>query len=288
MSRFLLVGAAVLFSTGGAAIKSTALSGWQVASFRSGVAAVILYAALPEARRAWNRKVLLAALAYCATMILFVLANKLTTAANAIFLQDTAPVYVLLLGPWLLHERARRRDLLTAGVVAFGLALFFVGRETAVTAPKPFEGNILAAVSAVSWALTVTSLRWLGRHGDAAGLQMASVIAGNVIACLGCLPLAVPVRGAGPRDAAVLAYLGIFQVGLAYVCLTRGLRRVPAFEASIILLVEPVLNPIWAWLIHGERPSHWALAGGAIILSATVVSGWLQTRGRSAPAAAAS
>jgi drug/metabolite transporter (DMT)-like permease len=160
-----------------------------------------------------------------------------------------------------------------------GLSLFFVARETAAaTAPDPVRGNILAAVSGISWALTVMSLRWLGKHTASGDGALASVVAGNVIACLVCLRLAFPVGPARTIDWALIVYLGVFQIGLAYFLLSRGIRHIPAFEATTLLLVEPVLNPIWAWMIHGERPAPWALAGGALILTATFIHTWRESR----------
>jgi drug/metabolite transporter, DME family len=274
----LLAGAAVLFSTGGAAIKSTSLNAWQVASFRSAVAAIVVWSVLPEARRDWNWRLLPVGAAYAATMLLFVLATKLTTAANAIFLQSTAPLYVLLLGPLLLREPVRRPDWLFILAVAGGIALVFGASERAVaTAPDPGRGNLIAAASGVAWALTVCGLRWTGRAGKTGG-SMAAVVSGNLIAFGIALPLALPVSGVHVKDAAVVLYLGVFQVGIAYVCLTRALRRVTALEAATVLLLEPALNPIWAWLVHGERPSAGAVAGGAVILAASLSKAWWQNR----------
>lgn len=278
MSRLQLLAAALLFSTGGAAIKATALSSWQVASFRSGVAALTILLLVPAARRGWSWRVALVGAAYASTMVLFVLSNKLTTAANAIFLQSSAPVYVLLLGPWLLRERIRRQDLLFMLVIGAGLALFFVGNEPPVrTAPDPFLGNVLATLSGVAWALTVIGLRWLGsqREGQAA---FATVAVGNLFAFLVCLPLALPVAGAGAGDWAMIAYLGVFQIGFAYLFLTSGIRHVTALETSVILLVEPALNPVWAAIVHGEVPSRWSLVGGGLILGATLLKTWLGIR----------
>jgi drug/metabolite transporter (DMT)-like permease len=276
-NRLLLLAAAALFSTGGAAIKATDLGAWQVASFRSAIAAVALLCLVKEARRGYEWRLALPAMAYAATLVLFVQATKLTTAANAIFLQSTAPLFVLVLGPWLLRERVRRADLLLPLVVAVGLALFFVGREAPVaTAPDPTRGNVLGALSGLTWALTLTGLRWQGRR--ASGNAVAVVVLGNVIACLACLGPALPVEGAGWSDLLVLLYLGIFQIGLAYVFVTRALGHVPAFEAATLLLLEPVLNPVWAWLVHGERPGALALVGGAVILAATLLNVWRQTR----------
>ena len=269
--RLLILAAAVLFSTGGAAIKSTSLTSWQVACFRSGVAAVALLLLVPASRRLRNYRVWVAAVAYAATMILFVAANKLTTAANAIFIQSTAPLYLLLLGPWLLKEPIRHRDLAFMAVVAAGLSLFFFGTEHIVaTAPNPASGNLLALISSVTWAFTIAGLRWLGRK-QSDDLSLGMVAAGNLMAFAVCLPLALPVAHWGAPDLAAIGYLGVFQIGLAYVCISKGIRKVPAFEASSLLLVEPALNPLWAWLVHGEMPSAGALAGGALILAATLV-----------------
>ncbi len=272
--HFQVMIAALLFSTGGAAIKLATLSGWQVASFRSGVAALLLLVGLPEARRDWSWRTAPVAAAYAATLVLFVLANRLTTAANAIFLQDTAPLYVLLLAPLLLHERIGAKDLVYAATVAAGLALFFVSAEAAVaTAPDPRKGNLLGLAAGVTWALTIIGLRWLGREG-AGGAAMAPVVLGNLLACVAALPMAVPVTAFTGRDVAVIVYLGAAQIGLAYVFLTRGIRHVLAFEASAVLLLEPVMNPVWAWVVERERPGNWALAGGAIIILATLVNTW--------------
>ena len=270
--RLLLLAAAVLFSTGGAAIKATTLTSWQVACFRSGVAALALVTLLPGARRGWEWRAWPVGAAYAATLTLFVLANKLTTAANAVFLQATAPVYMLLLGPLLLKERVRPGELRFMVLAITGMTLFFVGSERAVaTAPDPGGGNVLAAFSGVTWALVIAGLRWIGRRTTSGAPSLAPVVAGNLLVCAVCLPMALPVARFAPLDLAAIFYLGVVQIGLAYVCMTRAMRQVPALEASLLMLLEPVLNPVWAGLLHGERPSRWALAGGALILAATAL-----------------
>jgi len=278
-NRLLLVAAAVLFSTGGAAIKAATLTGWQVACFRSGVAALVLLAALPGARRGWSWRIAPVAAAYAATLIAFVMANRLTTSANAIFLQSTAPLYLLLLSPLLLKERIHREGLFYMLAVAGGMALFFAGGQPVLaTAPDPPRGNVVALFSGLAYALMLAGLRWLGRRPEAnAGL--AAVAMGNALACLVTLPMALPVRSMTFADGAVILFLGVFQIGLAYVCVTRAMRHVTAFEANTVLLLEPALNPVWAWLVHGERPPAMALTGGAVILSATLAHTWLQRRG---------
>jgi DME family drug/metabolite transporter len=269
--RLEILGAALLFSTGGAAIKATSLTSWQVAGFRSGVAALVVFLVAREARRGWSWHVLPVGIAYAGTMTLFVAANKLTTSANTIFLQSTAPLYVLLLSPLLLRERIRWRDVAFMVLVAVGMLLFFVERPpAAATAPDPRTGDLLALLSGVFWALSIMGLRWMGSRGEGgAGNPLPTIVAGNAIAFLACLPMALPARAA-PLDWAVIGYLGIFQIGAAYLLLGSGIRHVPAVEASTLLLLEPALNPFWAWLVHGERPGLWSIAGGALILGATI------------------
>lgn len=277
-SRLRVLAAALTFSIGGAGIKACQLTSWQVASFRSGIAALTLLLILPEARRGWNARAALVGLAYATTVTLFVLANKLTTSANTIFLQSTAPLYILLLSPWLLREQIRARDVLVMAVVVLGMSLLFVGTERRyATAPDPTHGNILATLSGLSWALTLMGLRWMGRH-EGAGSAAPAVVIGNLIAFFVGLPFALPVIGARPLDWAIVGGLGTIQIGVAYVFLTAGMRHVRALEASMLLLLEPVLNPVWSWLIHGEKPRAWSLVGGVIILGGTLVKTWLDSR----------
>jgi drug/metabolite transporter (DMT)-like permease len=284
-NRLEILGAALLFSTGGAAIKATALTSWQVASFRSGVAALTVFLLLRAARRGWSWHVLPVGATYAATMVTFVAANKLTTSANATFLQATAPLYVLLASPFLLREKIRGRDLAFIAVVALAMGLFFVERPpAAATAPNPRLGDILSLSSGVLYAAMIMGMRWLGSREEGEGSSLPTVVAGNAIAFLVCLPFALPARVA-PVDVAVIGYLGVFQIGAAYVLLTNGLRHVAALEASTLLLLEPALSPFWSWIVHRENPGVWSLAGGALIIGATLVK--TAVDGRRAPDAEA-
>jgi drug/metabolite transporter (DMT)-like permease len=272
-ARLQVLAAALLFSTGGAAIKAVELSGWQIACFRWAIAALMMLVLLPAARRIFDLRVIAVGVAYAATLVCYVLANRLTTAANTIFLQSAAPLYLLLLAPWLLGERLRRRDLAMMAVMAAGLLPFFLARAApSATAPAPLAGNLLAALAGVSWAFVVVGLRAFGRREGGGGVALAAVTAGNLIACLSTLPMALPVAGGGASDWGIVLYLGTVQVALGYLFLTAGVRRLSALETSLLLLVEPVLNPLWAWWLHGERPTGWAMVGGALILGATAVS----------------
>lgn len=247
-------------------------TGWQIVSFRSGVAALVLAVALPAARRGISWRTALVGVAYAATLTFFVLANRLTTSANAIYLQSTAPLFLLLLGPWLLREPLRRRDLPVLLAVVLGLTLVMLGRDApSDTAPNPGLGNLLALASGASYALMLAGLRWLGRDGDARREGLAAVVLGNAFAAMAALPMALPLAPTPVGDWGVILYLGIFQIGVAYVLVTAGLRHVAALDASLLLLVETALNPAWTWLLLRERPTVWAIAGGGVIIGATAV-----------------
>ncbi|MEK7703467.1 MAG: DMT family transporter [Myxococcota bacterium] len=271
-ARLAVLGAAVLFSTGGAAIKATTLTGLEVAGWRSAIAALSLWLFLPAVRRRFPWRVWPVALAYAATLVLFVASNKLTTAAHTIFLQSTAPFYVVLLAPRWLGERTARRDYLLVLVAGIGLVVLLVGgAPVSVTAPRPTLGNLLALLSGMAWAMTLIGLRWLAREeGSQAHVARQAVVAGNVLAFLLCLPWALNVARATALDWGVLSYLGVAQIGLAYLLLTRGIRYLGALEASLLLLAEPLLNPLWAYLVQHELPGQPALLGGLLVLLATV------------------
>jgi drug/metabolite transporter (DMT)-like permease len=240
-----------------------------------------------------------------AMMALFVAGNKLTTAASAIYLQSTAPLYVLLLSPIALGERIRRADLGYLAAFALGLALFLVRTDDRqATAPEPFLGNLVAAAGGLGWALTILGLRWLAadrratgdggttgdrratagrggsgnRPGSVEPAAAATVLANAAVAAA-CLPwLAAAPSRIAVADWTAILWLGVFQVGLAYVLLARAVRYLPAFEVAMLTLVEPVLSPLWAWLLHGERPGAWALAGGGLILATGALRTWSGAR----------
>ncbi len=267
--RLLIVLGAALFSTGGAAIKGTSLSGVQVACLRSGVAFIALMLLVPACRRGWNARTALVAASYASTLVLFVLATKLTTSAHAIFLQSTAPLFLLVLGPWLLREPVRRDDLGFMLAMTAGLVLLFVGQaQPSDIAPNPALGNALGAACGATWALTLVGLRALARRDGGQSATAAAAI-GNLMAFVACAVVAFPVTAITGGDVVAIAYLGIVQIALAYVLVTRAIARVTALEASLLILVEPVLNPVWAWWLHDEWPGGLALAAGALILLAT-------------------
>ena len=171
--RLFILAAAALFSTGGAAIKATTFTNWQVAAFRSGIATLAILAFIPTARHVGDRRIWLTGIAYAVTLIAFVTATKLTTAANAIFLEDSAPLFLVLAGPWLLKEKVKAHDLAILAIMGCGLALFFAGAQPGSrTAPEPMRGNLIGLVSGAGWAATIAGLRILESrpHGQSPGL----------------------------------------------------------------------------------------------------------------------
>ncbi len=265
--RSKIIVAAVLFSTGGAAIKWCGFGAWQLAACRATLAMLTILVLLPEARRGWSWRTVVVGFAYAATTLLYVQANKQTTAASAIFLEAASPLFILFLAPVLLGEHATRRDIAQMAVMGAGMVLFLLGMDRpSATAPNPALGNVLAAICAVTWAFTVIGYRWIVTRGSSVA---AAAVAGNLTAAIVSWVMAQPLVGGRPADWAVVVYLGVCQLGIPYLFLARAVPRVRALEVGLFMLIEPVLNPIWAWLVHGETPGPATLAGGALILGAT-------------------
>ena len=272
-----VVAAAVLWSTGGLFIKWTTVSGLELSFGRSLLAAVTVAIFTRHEGFGLNRVTAVASVLYAALLVLFVLATKQTTAANAIFLQYTAPVYLLILEPLIYKEKFRRRDLIVVIACVAGMSLFFVGKLR----PQDVTGNLLALASGFCFACYFLLLR----HSTARAVNRASsVIYGNVLVVLITAPVGIKaLAGMRLHDAVSIAYLGVVQIGLAYTLFTVAMARgVRSLDAGIVGYIEPVLNPIWVFLVLGEQPTRWALVGGAIIVVAVVVHTLLEAkRGRS-------
>ena len=270
---YFVLAAAIIWSTGGLFIKWTSLSGLELSFGRSLLAAITV--ALFTRREGFgiNKVTAVASLLYAALLLLFVLATKETTAANAIFLQYTAPLYVLILEPLFYKEKFRRRDLLTVIGCVVGMSLFFVGKLR----PQDVTGNILALASGLCFAFYFLLLR----HSSSREVNRASsVIYGNLLVVLIAAPAGLAaLPGLGLHDGLAVLYLGVVQIGVAYTLFTLGMSRgIRSLDAGIVGYIEPVLNPIWVFLVLGERPSKWALIGGAIIISAVVVHTTLKAK----------
>ena len=274
----LVLGAAILWSTGGLFIKATHLSAIELSFGRSLLAAITIAIFTRREGFGLNRISALTSILYAALLLLFVLATKLTTAANAIFLQYTAPVYVLILEPLFYKEKFRARDFITVAACMAGMSLFFVGNLR----PQDINGNLLALASGVCFALFFLLLR----HSKARNVNRASsAIYGNLIVVLICGPafFGAMQRGIDAGDYLRIAYLGVIQIGFAYLLFTLAMARgVRSLDASIIGYIEPVLNPIWVFLFIGERPSTWAILGGGIIITSVIAHMLIETKTKAA------
>jgi drug/metabolite transporter (DMT)-like permease len=255
----LLLLTAVLWSTGGLLIKSVDWNPPAIAGARSAIAAVLIAMVLRRPRFSWSATQIGGAVAYAATVILFVLATKLTTAANAILLQYTAPVYVALFGRWFLGERTRWIDWLTIAAAFGGMGLFFLDSLS----PEGFWGNAVAIASGVAFAWLALFLR---KQKD--GSTVESVLLGNILAAVICIPFYFDGFPTAASDWVALLLLGLFQIGISYICFSIAIKFVTAIEAILIPVVEPILNPLWVFLYIGEEPGAWAVAGGLIVLGA--------------------
>jgi drug/metabolite transporter (DMT)-like permease len=253
-----LVLTATLWSLGGLLVKSIDSNPLAIAGMRSGIAAIIILIATGKPKLTWSLAQIGAALAYTGMVVLFVVATKNTTAANAILIQYTAPVYVAFLGAWLLKEKVKALDWITIVVVMGGMVLFFVDHINT----KGVFGNILAAGSGISFACFVVFMRM-----QKDGSPIESVLLGNILSAIIGIPF---IFGAAPdtKGWLCIVVLGVVQLGIPYILYSKAIKHVTALEGSIIPVIEPLLNPVWVFLLLGERPGKWALVGGIIVLAA--------------------
>ncbi|MCX6548719.1 MAG: EamA family transporter [Acidobacteria bacterium] len=261
----LVAAAALLWSSSGLFIKVLPLGPLQIAGARSLVAALVIAAAVHwRGGKPFPRPTgldLACAAAYAAMLILFVAATKLTTAANAIFLQFSAPVYLVFLEPWATRRALQGRDLVAVLLCMGAMACFFGGRLEAGT----LEGNVLGVLSGVMLAVFTLTLK-LGRARHANADPITAIILGNLLVAGFCAPWALPDFHPTLGQGAALLYLGVFQIGLAYLLFNAGMRHLSATAAVVTGTLEAVLNPVWVFIGMGERPSPWALVGGFLIL----------------------
>lgn len=275
---FLLIATVLLWSTSGLFVKVLNWHPLAVSGIRSAIAAVVMWLYLRPVRFHWSATLIGGAVAYLGAQTLFVAATTLTSAANAIFLQYTAPVWVALFGIWFLRERARAIDWWTMGVIFVGMALFF-GDELS---PEGFQGNILAIFGGVAFAWMILFMR---KQKDGSPEHIA--ILGNILCALVGLPVVVMAWAEGTLPGTtswiILLYLGVLQLGIPYLLYSRAIRHLHAIEAVLIQTLEPILNPIWVFLFIAEKPGPWSMAGAATVLAAVTVRALIVAQGTRAP-----
>ena len=257
-----IVIAALLWSTGGLFIKLISLDAYQLSFYRSIFSALTFVVLFRRKVFVFNTAVLLNGLFYAGILILFVVATKLTTAANAIFLQYTAPIYVLIFEPLILKTKLKAINVISVIISFIGMTLFFVGEIS----PSHLEGNLVALLSGICFAAFLIGIRKSSEE-----FRVPSIFWGNIFIPLICFNSVYPEFNIDMTNFLMVAYLGIFQIGLAYAIFTYSIKRIEGIEAALIAMIEPVMNPIWVYLGYGEKPSPFAILGGLIILSTITI-----------------
>lgn len=263
-----MVIASVLWSTGGMLIKLVNWNPVAIAGTRSGIAALLMLAFIRKPKFTKSKIQFAGAAFYMSTVILFVTANKLTTAANAILLQYTAPIWVAVLGTWILKEKTLRADWLAIFAVMAGMVLFFVGD----LGGGALAGNLISILSGLFLALTVIFLR-LQKDGS----QIEMTLLGNIMTFLVGIPFIIQITPDLKSIVGILL-LGVFQLGISYILFSLAVRHVTALEAILIPVIEPILNPIWVFFATGEKPGVLALLGGLIVVLAVTLRSFYISR----------
>jgi len=258
----MLVITALLWSTSGVLVKALSWGPVSILAGRGLFTSIVFLLYMRRLPAKWTRWMLLATSMSILTQFLFVTSTKLTTAANSIFLQYTAPIYVVLLGYWLLREKPSHSDWVSMGLIFLGLFLFFGDQLS----PEGFYGNILAVISGVTSAVMMVAFR---AQKDAHP-EDSILVASLVMAVLG-FP-SILKESWTVTNWSIVAYLGIFQIGLAFILFTKSIKHIPALEANLIGTLEPILNPVWVFLFLGEAMGSSALLGGLVVLSGVIVS----------------
>ena len=267
---------ALLWSIGGLFVKLIQWNPFAIAGIRSVIGGLVIIAFLRKPRFTWSFAQVAGAVCYAACMIGFVSANKLTTAANAILLQYTAPLWAAILGWIFLRERVRALDWAAMAVVIGGMVLFFMDSLTL----GGMQGNLLAILSGVFFAGAMVSFR-----AQKDGSSLESILLSHGLTFLVSIPF---LFGAWPSAAGLgaLGILGVFQIGLSSILLTYGVKHVSAVQSLLTAVLEPLFDPVWVFLVLGERPGPRAMIGGAVILVAVTVRSVLSLRSAARPAAA--
>jgi DME family drug/metabolite transporter len=259
---------AILWSSGGLFIKLISLNAMQLSFFRCSIAAVAFAIIFRKKLLIVNGFTFINAAFYAAVLTTFVIATKTTTAANAIFLQSTAPIYVLIFEPIINKTKQEKINVITIAVCFIGMIFFFLGEIS----PGHLEGNLVALVSGITFAALFLGLRKNGKE-----YQQSSIFYGNIFVALISIPFILDLNPLSFNDIWMVTFLGVFQIAFAYALFSYGLKRILAVEASIISMFEPVLNPVWVLIGYGEIPSFTAVIGGGIIiiaiLSRTLIAG---------------
>lgn len=253
--------AAVLWSFGGLLIKLVDLGPLAIAGIRSFIAAMVIFPFLKKISFKFTINKACGAIAYTSMVLLFVSATKLTTAANAILLQYSAPIYIAIFGGWLLNEKAKLRDWITILFVVVGMILFFMDD----LGGGSLTGSILAIGAGVAMAFNTMFMR-REKHSD----PLENVFWGSILTVIVTLPFSLS-SVPGRNSIIGLLLLGVFQLGFSYVLYSKAIKKITALEATFLSLIEPLLNPVWVFLTVGELPGRFAILGGIVVLISVTI-----------------
>lgn len=251
-----IVIAAILLSTGGIVLKYIDMNPMAISGSRSFIAAILVWLYLKKPNFTFSKPQVIGAFSYAMMVIGFTMANKLTTAANAVVLQFTAPIWIIIFGVWILKEKAYWYDIVAVAIVSAGMLLFFlddVGGGSSI-------GNLVAVLSGVALAGSTIGMR-LQKEGS----PVETTLLGHIITVLIGLPFIFGATFTLQNILGIL-FLGIFQLGTAYILYAIAVKYLTALEVILIMFLEPILNPIWVMLIHGETPSKFSFIGGIIVI----------------------
>jgi len=254
--------AALIWSTSGVLIKLIHQDAFTILCYRSMYAGLLFLVVFRQEALRIDRRAVLISLFYAPLLICFVTSTKLTTAANAIFLQYIAPAIVLIIEPRILGVRMKRYNIITVLLCIMGLSFFLFEQKGT---GHHWLGDGLALLSGFFSAGLLLTLRFSNRSQ-----QMSGILLGNILVVLITLPFFIKSPSATNAEHLMLAFLGLIQIGIGFLLFTYGQRRIPAVESSLIAMIEPIFNPVWVFIWYEEHPSVWSMIGGVIILSALI------------------
>ena len=271
---------AALWSIAGIFIKLIPWNSIVIAGLRSLIAGLVMFVYMRARGIGFtaDRRSLAGGAALCLTLTCFVAANKLTTAANSIVLQFTAPMFIVVFSALFLKKRFWRADVLAVVLTMAGISLFFFDQLT----PGHLAGNCVAIFAGMAFACYYMSL-----EGASESQRMSAILIAHGLTFLVGLPFTFvypPELSAAP--VACILVLGVVQLGIPYVLLGRASGACPPLACSLLGAVEPLLNPVWVFIFDGEAPGLWALIGGVVVVATiTVWCVYGDLRGKKAGAA---
>ena len=278
-SIIFLILAPIFWSTSSLLIKTVSWNSWAIAGWRSLISAFFLWFCFSKVyprsfKFDWSKTNLAVALFYSAFGTLFAVSVKLTTAANAILMQYTSPIYIAFLAPLFLKEKTPGRDWIFVGIMVLGMSLFFMNDLEVGGGRNDLLGLIAGMGGGLCWAVVVMLLK----HQGSEGIPLSGLVLGNFITCIYCFPAMISVDFLDMGQMVYVAALAIISLGLGYIFYLLAVGQVTALEAAMIPAIEPLLNPTWTFLFLGEVPGRWTVVGGAMVLATVLVRAWLATR----------